>query len=438
MKKLLFPFIIATALFSQKAIAQNIYFPALSGTANWDTISTDSLGWCRDKIDTLYNFLQQENTKGFIVLKDGKIALEKYFGTFTKDSIWYWASAGKTITSFLVGKAQEENYLSITDTSSDYLGVGWTNCTGAQEGKITIKNQLTMTTGLDDGVPDNHCTIDTCLNYLAEAGTRWAYHNAPYTLLEKVLNTATGQTINTYTLLKLKTQTGMTGSWITVDFDNVFFSVARSMARYGLLIQNKAIWNSDTLLHDTSYITQMLNTSQTFNDSYGYLWWLNGKPSYMLPGLQAVFAGSYARHAPSDMFAGLGKNGQILSVSPDNGLVIVRMGDQPNSPLSEVPTIFCDQIWQKLNDVMCNSTNVTEPGYLQDNISIYPNPANTELNVVIPTQENIVVEIFNMIGEKIISVSNQSKIDISGLKKGIYIIRVSKDQNNYTQKFIRL
>ncbi|MEZ5069123.1 MAG: hypothetical protein R2847_11860 [Bacteroidia bacterium] len=38
-----------------------------------------------------------------------------------------------------------------------------------------------MTSGLDDGVPDNHCTYDSCLVYLADAGTRWAYHNAPYT-----------------------------------------------------------------------------------------------------------------------------------------------------------------------------------------------------------------------------------------------------------------
>ncbi len=437
MKKLIRTFSIIAILFTQKAIAQNIYFPPLNSAANWDTISPDSLGWCRDKIDTLYNFLQQENTKSFIVLKDGKIILEKYFGTFTKDSIWYWASAGKTITSFLVGKAQEENYLSINDTSSKYLGTGWTNCTGPQEEKITIKNQLSMTSGLDDGVPDNHCTIDSCLNCLAEAGTRWAYHNAPYTLLENVLENATAQSINIYTLQKLKLQTGMTGSWFFVDFDNVFFSVARSMARYGLLIQNNAIWNNDTLLHDTAYINQMLNTSQAFNDSYGYLWWLNGKPSYMLPTLQAVFAGSYAPHAPADMFAGLGKNGQILSVSPSNGLVIVRMGNQPNSPVSEVSTIFCDQIWQKLNDVMCNSTGVSKINKLKNKISIYPNPANSEINILFSNQENAVVEIFDLFGKKLISLINQNKIGIQELNKGVYILKVNMKQINYTQMFIK-
>jgi hypothetical protein len=187
-KKLLF--ILLVSLGINKALtAQNLYFPPISNSANWDTISPESLGWCVSNIDSLYGFLEQQNTKAFIVLKDGKIALEKYFGTFTKDSIWYWASAGKSLTSFLIAKAQEEGFLKITDTSSKYLGVGWTDCTLQQENKISILNQITMTTGLDDGVTDNHCTDKSCLIFKANAGTRWAYHNAPYTLLEKVITT---------------------------------------------------------------------------------------------------------------------------------------------------------------------------------------------------------------------------------------------------------
>ncbi|HLP22258.1 MAG TPA: hypothetical protein VK174_18210, partial [Chitinophagales bacterium] len=66
--------------------AQTLYFPPLSGNT-WDTLSPTALGWCQPRIDTLYAYLQQRHSQGFIVLKDGKIVLEKYFGTFTKDSI---------------------------------------------------------------------------------------------------------------------------------------------------------------------------------------------------------------------------------------------------------------------------------------------------------------------------------------------------------------
>lgn len=418
-----------------KNYAQGIYFPPLSSTAFWDTLSPAALGWCTDKIDSLYDYLNQQDTKGFIVLKDGKIVLEKYFGTFTADSLWYWASAGKTITSFLVGKAQEENFLSLSDTTASYLGAGWTNCTPSKENKIKILNQLTMTSGLDDGVPDNHCTIDTCLNYLADAGTRWAYHNAPYTLLESVLTNAAGTTINQYTQTKLKSKTGMTGSWFNVDYDNVFFSKVRSMARYGLLMQNNCIWNTDTLLFDTAYINQMTNTSQSFNLSYGYLWWLNGKSSYMVPTSQFVFQGAYAPDAPADMFAGIGKNGQILSVSKSKGLVVVRMGNQVSG--GEVTLQLCNSIWQKLNAVMCNTVQVQKSETLQSAITIFPNPAQNVLNISTSGVNNYSVQITNSIGKVMFNQQNQKSIDISSFPKGFYILSLTSGEQVYTVKFIK-
>ncbi len=433
MKKIIITIIITLSFLNSKA--QSLYFPPLTGTA-WDTVSPSSLGWCVNNIDTLYNFLQQENTKGFLVLKDGKIVLEKYFGTFTQDSLWYWASAGKTITSFLIGKANEDGILSINDTSAKYLGTGWTNCTPAQESKIKIWNQLTMTSGLDDGVADNHCTLDSCLVYKADAGTRWAYHNAPYTLLEKVITNASGQAINTYTQSKLKIKTGITGLWATVDYDNVFFSKVRSMARYGLLFENKCIWNGDTLLRDTAYIWQMTNTSQQINKSYGYLWWLNGKASYMVPGSQFVFTGSYAPDAPSDMFAGLGKNGQIVCVSRSKGLVVVRMGDAPTN-FGEVPTVFCNQIWQKLNAVMCTNASVYNNHKIDTKPTIYPNPTEKELNIDINTNKKYTVEVLNIMGELIFRIENQNKIDVSNLAKGVYILKLVEGENIFTTKFIK-
>src|SRR6187399_2680539 len=121
-------FCIAIFCISSPGKSQSLYFPPLAGD-EWDTISPSTLGWCDQRIDSMYALLEENNTKAFIILKDGKIVLEKYFGTFVQDSVWYWASAGKSLTSFLVGIAQEEGYLSIADTTSFYLGDGWTDCT---------------------------------------------------------------------------------------------------------------------------------------------------------------------------------------------------------------------------------------------------------------------------------------------------------------------
>lgn len=128
----------------------SLYFPPLSGT-EWQTASPASLGWNEVLLNDLYPYLQSKNTKAFMILKDGKIVVERYFGTFSADSLWYWASAGKTLTAFLAGLAQEEGLLTINDKTSRYLGAGWTSEPLAKENLITVRHQLTMTTGLDDG-----------------------------------------------------------------------------------------------------------------------------------------------------------------------------------------------------------------------------------------------------------------------------------------------
>ena len=432
MKKIFLLLLLSLLSVSNYNYSQSLYFPPISSTATWETTDPALLGWCPERITNLYTFLENENTKGFIILKDGKIVLEKYFGTFTDQNLWYWASAGKTITSFLVGKAQEENLLNINDRTSIYLGVGWTNCTLAQENNITIKNQLTMTSGLDDGVIDDDCTEPICLDYTADAGTRWAYHNAPYTLLDDVLQSATTVNLNTYTQLKLKNPTGMTGGWTTIDYNNVYFSTVRSMARFGLLIHGNGAWNGNQLIN-TNYFSEMVNTSQNLNKSYGYLWWLNGKPNYMLPTTQLIFPGSYAADAPSDMIAGLGRDGQIVSISQSSGLVFIRMGEAPSST-SSVPTIFCNQIWQKINELDCNLA--IDEQQLK-NIAIGPNPATNSITITNIMSEKYECEIFNIIGNSVLKVINQNTIDISKLTSGVYIVSVKQGNETQIQKLIK-
>lgn len=112
----------------------------------------ESLGWNAELATSLNTYLETEGTQAFIILKDGKIVMESYFGDFTESSLWYWASAGKTLTAFTVGIARAEGKLSLNDQTADYLGVGWTSTPHEKEQKIRIVDQLRMTTGLDENI----------------------------------------------------------------------------------------------------------------------------------------------------------------------------------------------------------------------------------------------------------------------------------------------
>ena len=254
------------------------------------------------------------------------------------------------MTSFTTGLAQDAGFFSINDASTSYLGDGWTVMTPEQEQTITIKNQLTMTSGGDYTVADTSCIDPECLLFLNTPDTFWYYHNAFYSLLQPALNNAIPQGFDAYFTTELKDTIGMNGAWVQIQFNRIYFSTARSMARFGLLNLNQGNWDGTQLLSET-YFNEMTTTSQNLNPAYGYLWWLNGKSSYRLPSTTAVFSGSLIPNAPDDLIAGLGANDQKLYVVPSKGLVVIRMGDDTGAALLG-PSGFDNELWEKINDVI--------------------------------------------------------------------------------------
>jgi CubicO group peptidase (beta-lactamase class C family) len=408
------------ALCMKTLSAQNLYFPPKAGTV-WQTLAPADLGFCQERIDSLYHFLEEKNTKSFILLKDGKIVLEKYFGTFVQDSIWYWASAGKSLSAFLVGQAQDEGLLNIQDKTSQYLGIGWTTAPPDKEDLITIRHQIAMSSGLNDSGSDDNCTQPSCLTYLADAGSRWSYHNAPYHLVHNVLEEASGLTLNNFTKTRILDPTGMKGLWV----NHIMYSKARDMARFGLLMLANGIWNGDTLLHNQQYLYDMTHPSQPLNKSYGYLWWLNGQESFMLPDLQFVFPFKLLSNAPDDLYAALGKNDQKIHVVPSKGWVIVRQGNDagyvgPGG--GSVPIQFDNDMWKYLNELDCGSVSVNSPENDDKLILIWPNPTSDAWQVQsaeIPDR----LELFDTAGKKVLVLHQTQTIPARDLPQGHYWLK---------------
>ncbi|MBK0381370.1 serine hydrolase [Pedobacter sp. SD-b] len=328
-----------------------MYFPPKNSN-DWEKISPKSLNWDEEELNRLYPYLESKHTNAFIILKNGKMVCEKYFGNFTDKSFWYWASAGKTVTGLLVGIAQSEGLLNINHKTSDYLGEGWTAAPIEKENLITIKDQLSMTTGLDDSEAEIQCTQPSCFQYKTDAGTRWSYNTATYTVLDRVIEKASGKSFNDYFNARIKNKIGMIGFWKTTKTNNnVLFSDARSMARFGLLLLNKGKWGENYILKDENYFNAQINSSQGINPSYGYLTWLNGKNGYMLPTSQRKFSDYLIPNAPADLFAALGKNDQKIYVVPSQNLVVIRMGEKSGNSHAALSN-FDNELWGKLKQII--------------------------------------------------------------------------------------
>ena len=405
-----------------------LYFPPTTGST-WDTLAPETQGWCKERIDSLSSYLAARNTDAFIVLVDGKIVIEKYFGTFTADSAHYWASASKSLTATLTGIAQERGMLQISDTVSDWLGNGWTVAPAAKERAITIRHLLTMTSGLNDTVSapcDNEDTSAACLRYLADAGTRWAYHTGAYRKLLTVISAASGLGINTFTNNYVGATTGITGLW----YNGMFYSKPRSMARFGLLALNKGVWGADTVLHDTAYFQAMVNTSQPYNPAYGYLWWLNGKSSYLSPGSQYVFSGTLVPNAPADMYCALGKNDQKIYVVPSRKMVVIRTGESAYG-VAMAFSPFDNELWGKIDSLgyHCPTAVATTTKALP---FVYPNPAHHQAVIAYAGQQ-FALTLYDAMGRVALHRANctdTTTIDCHSLAPGLYVAELISPQGD--------
>lgn len=432
-------FILLCIVFAGFAVkAQSLYFPPLTGNA-WDSIVPASIGYCQPRIDSLYNYLQANHTKSFLILKNGKRVLEKYFGTYTQDSLFYWASASKSLAGFITGIAQQKGFININNPVSQYLGNGWSDETVQKENLVTVKHLLSMSGGLDDAPPSpctNEDTAKACLIYKADAGTRWSYHTGAYKKVQDVVSHAAGQNYNIITNNWVKTHIGMSGTW----FQQTYYSKARDMARFGLLSLNKGIWSADTLLKDSLYFKDMISTSQSFNLSYGYLWWLNGKASCMVPGYQTVFPVTLVPNAPANMYCALGKNDQKIYVVPGQDLVIIRQGNAAGAN-SLALSDFDNVLWDYINKLTCTTTGFKNN--LTAQYRMYPNPANERLTIEDPASGIQSIRICDLFGKTMLLSDHDSKtgrhdIDLSALAGGVYLIELEDaDGNKVRHKLVK-
>ncbi|MBX2875324.1 MAG: serine hydrolase [Saprospiraceae bacterium] len=415
--------------------AQDSYFPPIDED-EWESVDPSTLGWCAEKVDALSSFLEEKNTKSFLILKGGKIVMEAYYGEHDAEKVWYWASASKSLVATLYGMAQEDGLLDINDPTSDYLGEGWTSATPEQEAAISLKSQLSMASGLDDGVETtgstDNCFEPQCFQYLSAPYSRWAYHNSAYRILQDVLETASGQTKFNYTRGRLGDRIGMKGFWLNY----VYYSTGRDMARFGLLALHRGIWGTDTLLQEQAYFDAMIQPSQAENPSYGYLWWLNGQEAFQLPGVQFKINRAMIPEAPADLFAALGKNDQKIYVVPSEDLVVVRQGDAAGGVVLSSSS-FDAELWQRLGDMNCTVSTTDEQQ--KEIFVVSPNPVVDELRIqsASPVES---IRLYDLRGRTLLAqmdTAAQLTLSIARFPKGTYFLQVKTKEGVGIKRIVK-
>ena len=109
----------------------------------------------------LYDYLSLNRVSGLLVLKDGKIAFERYELGNQESTRWMSMSMVKSISSTLVGAAIKDGYIkTLDDPITRYLP---TLAGSAYEG-VTVRNLLQMASGVkwDGHTPTRHRIAGAC------------------------------------------------------------------------------------------------------------------------------------------------------------------------------------------------------------------------------------------------------------------------------------
>lgn len=164
----------------------------------------------------------------------------------------------------------------------------------------------------------------------------------------------------------------------------------------------------------------MSSSSQEMNPAYGYLWWLNGKTTYIQPGLSISFSGKLIPNAPDDLLAALGKNDQKLYIIPSKDMVVVRQGNKANEEAVLAVSGFDNELWNKINMLFENSDLLST---LANEQMVYPNPTH---DVLFLDEVHEVIKLYNTTGRIIMELENASQISLSDVAKGTYLLQLVK------------
>lgn len=72
----------------------------------------------------------------------------------------------------------------------------------------------------------------------------------------------------------------------------------------------------------------------------------------------------------------------------------------------------------------------------RETFSVYPNPAHDWINITTTSQQAVQVEIYDLLGKRIVAENTTGKMDISNLNTGVYLMKMSQEGKTHTRKLI--
>jgi CubicO group peptidase (beta-lactamase class C family) len=283
------------------------------------------------------SFMDRNAIAGLLVIRHGKVVLERYGLGLQEHDRWSTMSTVKSMTAMLVGAAIRDGAIaSIDDPLTRYLP----DLRGSAYEGVTLRHVMTMSSGvrwnedyadrgsdvnrysksLADKVPGGVLRLMASLPRAHPPGTTFLYNSGDTYLLGAALTRAIGKPLADYMSEKIWRPAGMEcDAFYTLESDGgqeIGGSRAgvmlRDFGRFALFVLNDGVIDGVRVLPE-GWVEAAATPAFTLATSlivdithYGYSWWLG-----------------------EGVMAALGHAGQRIDIFRDEGLIVVTLGAFP-------------------------------------------------------------------------------------------------------------
>jgi CubicO group peptidase (beta-lactamase class C family) len=294
----------------------------------------------RDSTYDLARYLELNRVTGLLVLRDGRIVLERYRLGNGPRTRWMSMSIAKSVTSTLVGAALRDGHIrSIDDSVTRYVPA----LAGSAYDGVTIRDVLMMSSGVrwseryTDPASDRRRLLEAQISQrpgaaldvmrslprAAPPGTVNTYSTGETQVLAEVLRGAVRRPLADYLSERIWRPMGMEADarwWLdspdgTEIGGSGISATLRDYGRFGQFILDGGIIGADTILPPgwvaEATSPKVLRDGRSLD--YGYMWW----PATSADGRR------------DRAFSAVGIHGQYVYVNPAARIVIVVWSAQP-------------------------------------------------------------------------------------------------------------
>ena len=261
-------------------------------------------------------------TSSLLVVKKGKISVERYWGGHDRHTAQRTFSVAKSMAATLIGHAASQGQIDVTKPAR----IAEWQLPGDPRAAITTEQLMRMASGLTSDTAGNRSDAI----YMGGASVRqwtvqWPLLNPPGTRYRYANNDTMLAVLSLKASLKAPLdpasffdRLGMTRTFAEHDKEGDYilssqvWTTARDLARLGLLYQNDGEWQGQRLLPENwrSFVTTPSGPQPDGPFGYGAGFWLLNK----------------SEDVPTDAFGAFGNRGQYIVIIPSRALVIVRQG----------------------------------------------------------------------------------------------------------------